>query len=823
MTSGRSVSGRAGALRGCASGVALAIAIAGSGAAQAQAPETQSQTQPAAADAAAAAQAGANPANSGAPDEIVVTAQFREQNLQQTPLAITAMSGAMLEARSQTSVASVADQAPSVTLKPQGAAFGPALGANIRGVGQFDFNPALEPGVGVYVDDVYYATLVGSIFDLLDLDRVEILRGPQGTLAGKNSIGGAIKLYSKKPTGSNTGYVSATYGIRDRIDLRASADIKLADTLSARIAGVAKKQDGYIKRFDFGCVNPPGSALNPAVGGIAPQRSAGSDCLVSREGEVNYQAVRGQLRWEPGDRFEVNIIGDYTNDDRTSPGAVLISANNPTPQVRGTATAVPYDNRFVCGRYCNYATYVSPAGAWAGPVATGFPLTETRGDGRTRFEGWGVSGQIDFSLNDVLKLTSITAYRSYDAAFSNDDDASPLPVGNGLSELHFWSVSQELRLNGSLANEAIEYTLGGFYQDQRSVYPSYQDIRYAAIPLQFQQNDPVNADTKAVFAHVNWHITDQLTATGGLRYTEEHKDYTFSRKNRDGTVNPFLGVVDGQVGVFDGNRVDWRANLQYQVTDDVMAYVQASTGFKGGGINPRPYNIEQVRPFSPEKLTAYEGGIKSELFDRMLRLNLAGYYSDYKGIQLSFLSCPQFGGPGPCALIANAGNAHIKGFELETTLRPMQGLSIDGAASYTDFQYKYIDPLAGGPSQPGGPQFGDVPPYTPKWKWSAGAQYEIPLGDIGSLTPRLDAAYQSTVYSGSSNTEGERLRHYTVANARLTYRNDGGDLEVSGEVTNLFDKYYYLTGFDLTAAGSGITNRQPGRPREWALTVKKKF
>ena len=116
-----------------------------------------------------------------------------------------------------------------------------------------------------------------------------------------------------------------------------------------------------------------------------------------------------------------------------------------------------------------------------------------------------------------------------------------------------------------------------------------------------------------------------------------------------------------------------------------------------------------------------------------------------------------------------------------------------------------------------------MPPYTPKWKWSAGIQYAIPLGDIGSLTPRLDAAYQSTVYSGSVNSVGERIAHYTLANARLTYRNDGGDLEISGEVTNLFDKYYYLTGFDLTGAGSGIINRQPGRPREWALTVKKKF
>src|SRR6478736_988506 len=160
----------------------------------------------AAAPAVAQDAAAANDAPAG--DEIVVTAQFREQNLQDTPLAITAVNSAMLEARSQTNIAEVANQAPSVTLKPQGAAYGPALGANIRGVGQFDFNPALEPGVGFYVDDVYYATLTGSILDLLDLDRVEVLRGPQGTLSGRNSIGGAVKLYSKKPEGDNSGYVS---------------------------------------------------------------------------------------------------------------------------------------------------------------------------------------------------------------------------------------------------------------------------------------------------------------------------------------------------------------------------------------------------------------------------------------------------------------------------------------------------------------------------------------------------------------------------------------------------------------------------------------
>ena len=213
-------------------------------------------------------------------EEIVVTAQFREQNLQNTPLAITAVSGDMLEARSQTDISQVANQAPSVTLKPQGAAFGPSLAAIIRGVGQYDFNPALEPGVGVYVDDVYYATLTGSIFDLLDLDRVEILRGPQGTLAGRNSIGGAVKLYSKRPTGSDTGFIAGSLRQPQSASICAAAPTSAWPTASTcACPAVAKKQDGYVKRLDFGCVNPPGSALNPKQRRAAPiPRSHAGQC-----------------------------------------------------------------------------------------------------------------------------------------------------------------------------------------------------------------------------------------------------------------------------------------------------------------------------------------------------------------------------------------------------------------------------------------------------------------------------------------------------------------------------------------------------------------
>ena len=761
--------------------------------------------------------------------EIVVTAQFREQNLQETPIAITAMTGEMLEARSQTDLASIASQAPSVTLKSQSSAFGPALGANIRGVGQFDPSPAVEPGVGLYVDDVYYASLTGSVLDLLDLDRVEILRGPQGTLAGRNSIGGAIKLYSKKPTGEGDGYVQATYGSRDRIDVRASADFALTDSLFGRISGVSKTQEGYVTRYDFGCVNPPGSALNPAVGGIQPTVSAdATDCVTGKLGSVDTQAVRAQLRFDNGGPIEINIIGDYTNENRTPAGEVLTYANNASPWIRGNSPNVPYDNRFICGKFCNYANFYMPGGPHTGPAAPGFPIAESDYDPVSKFEGWGVSAQINWELSDRLQLTSITAYRAYEASYASDPDLSPLSLNGQAGSYDFWSFSQELRLNGSIGdNDLIEYTLGGYYIDQRTMNSPLVEIRYVPWPGQFQQNDPVDADSKAVFGQVLIHPTDDLTLIGGIRYTEESKRYEFYRRTVSGLPHPFL-PFDGEVGVYKGDRIDWRVGLQYQLSDDIMAYGQVSTGFKGGGINPRPFTQWQVVPFEPETLTSYEVGLKTDLFDRMLRLNLAAFYSDYKNIQMTLLSCPQFSDPdttdddnGPCAATANAGDGRIQGLELEATLNPVEGFSIDGSVSYTDFKYKSINPRAGGPGNPNGPQLDDTTPYTPEWKWSIGAQYRIDLGSSGSLTPRIDASYQSDAYSNPANSVYELIPAQTVANARVTWRNAGGDLDIALEVTNLFDEYYTVTAYD--SSNAGFATMQPGRPREWAVSVKKRF
>ncbi|MXP27012.1 TonB-dependent receptor [Altererythrobacter indicus] len=738
------------------------------------------------------------------PGEIVVTAQFREQKLQDTPIAITAVDSALLEARSQDDIQAVAQQAPSVTLREQGGAYGASMGASIRGIGQFDFNPAYEPGVGMYIDDVYYPTLTGANFDLLDLERVEILRGPQGTLTGRNSIGGAIKLFSKKPDAENSAFAEASYGTRDRLELRAGLNFAITSNLYARISGVHKEQDGYVDQVDYGCANPN----NPE--GIAPtigSDGTGSTCVKDKLGGQNYSGLRGAVRWEPTADIDLMVIADYQNSDRTSAGEV---------QLLGPAN-------FDCGRYCTYASWFLPAGGESGAYYT---------SNRNKFSGWGVSGHADIRLNDSLQLTSITAYREYNNKWGTDDDFTPDPAiaAGGINDLDFWFFSQELRLNASLTDWA-DLTVGGFYSDQRSTYFTQQDIRYIipGVPVQFIGNDPINADSKAAFGTLILRPTDALTLTGGLRYTKEHKDYTFVRRNfaygKDlGVGATILGLdkLDGLQSVYNGDRVDWRISADYRFSPAVLAYVTVSTGFKGGGVTARPFLPEHATKgdFGPETVTSYEAGLKTNFLDRRFQVNLAGFYNKYKDIQLPLSDCSAYGG-NPCAVVANAGDGEIWGFEGELTAEPIDGWMIDGSVSLLGSKYTSISPAVGNSVQ-----FGD-PIASPEVQFSAGMQYKIDLGSSGSITPRLDIAHRGREFQGHAldvvSDAYQYIKAYTLANARLTYRNEDEDLSFALEVTNMFDKYYNPSRFDALYGFTSTAYTMVGRPREWRVSIRKDF
>mgnify|MGYP005853071839 CR=1 FL=1 len=786
-------------------------------------------------------------------NEIVVTAQFREQRLQDTPLAITAVNAEMMEARSQTQLSEVVRQAPSVDLRPQTGAWGPSISASIRGLGQADFNPALEPGVGLYIDDVYYPRLTGANFDLMDVERVEVLRGPQGTLTGRNSEGGAIKFFTRRPDGSTGGYVSGTYGSRNRINLRAAAEFALTDTLFGRVTGAYADQEGYVERRDYEC----------DTAGTGPASLLKDGCVIEKLGDVGYRALRGTLRWVPTDAIDFIVSADYIKDVRNQSPEVLVAATTTTnPNIR-SATGDNYGPHYMCGRFCNYAKYSSDDAVFQSVIPGSPPvnLSGVEGGDDTTFEAWGISGNLSVDLSDRLNVVSITAYREWDTEFFVDNDLSPVNSYFGSNRLDHWFFSQEVRLNVDLADFA-DLTVGGYYSDERTTYATLQDIRYIPVfPLQFIGDDPVNTDSKAVFGTVILNPVDRLTLTLGGRYTWEHKDYTFYRFNIDGqTINAFLDrfgaaygigysgpdtadadgdgntteivtALSGRTANYDGDRFDFRASVDYRFSDAVLAYATIASGFKGGGVVPRPFTAAQAAPFGVEEVLTYEAGIKTDLFDRRARFNVAAFYNDFTDQQLTLSNCPALDpvAPVPCAAPQNAGDSKQWGLEFELYAEPVDGLLIDAAASYLNQEFKCVNPavvgLASGPCTNDPTVISRLNEPLGGWKWSWGVQYEADLGANGSVTPRFDMAHQIRLNGGvlpgpdifSINPA------YTISNARLTWRNEPRDLSVSLEVTNVFDKYYYVNRFDIRSAGVPGVPAQVGRPREWALTVKKDF
>jgi len=733
-----------------------------------------------------------NDANNMVLEEIVVTAQFRSQNLQDTPIAITALNSEMMEARGQTNVTDISASAPNVTIQPANAGFGNAAAIFIRGVGQFDYNFALEPGVGVYVDDVYYPTIFGSALDLLDLDRVEILRGPQGTLAGKNSIGGAIKLYSKKPSGERDGFVEATYGRFDRIELRAASNVTLVeDALFARVSGALKHSDGYLTRYDFSCRNPDS--------GFPSQRLT-EDCELGTEGGQDYQGIRTAIRWIAGDRLEVNLIGDYGVDNPEPSPSQLLQATSPYAQQFIT------DEKFV-----NYATYSIPTSGYAVE-----PLS--------RAKSRGVSATIDYQLTDTMQLTSISAYRKTNGVFSSDLDVSPQGGSLLYNTEKFGTFTQEVRLNGSFG-ALVDYTLGGYYYRGRGFLGGRNDVGFDVAPdtrvttVNFVQADDIDSSSKSAFLHTVFHITDRLNASAGVRYTDEKKTYDFRRIDpATGGLPPLVGGLDGVSAdpPYTDSRWDYRFNVDYRWSPEILTYATISTGFKGGGINPRPYTPAQAVPFQPEELTAYEIGAKTDFFDRRLRINLSAFFNDYKNIQITttgpFADFPISARP------ENAGAAHVKGLELETTVYPVDGLMIDGMVSYLDFDYQSLTASA----VASGFTLDMVNPYTPEWNASVGVQYDM-ASSAGTITPRLDVNYQSSAYTLGQNAASNLLDGYTLLNGRITFTPRDSDWRLAVSVTNLTDKYYYINKFDILSQPSSVVFGTVARPREWSVSLKRSF
>jgi iron complex outermembrane recepter protein len=435
-----------------------------------------------------------------------------------------------------------------------------------------------------------------------------------------------------------------------------------------------------------------------------------------------------------------------------------------------------------------------------------------------------------------VNLLYIGSYRGYNSKFGQDQDASPIPIAQLDNELDHYAYTNEIRVNFKAA-EIVEGTVGAFYLKQKGTYTARVDLNYVTPVIDFIHGpDTTPSSTKAVFATATVRPVDGLSITGGIRYTKDKKVYTYFRSNPDGTIpngfncfvangvfsepNCILSGLFNIPGAFKGNRTDWRIAADYRFSPAFLAYASVSTGFKGGGVNPRPFVSDQAQPFNPETLTTYEIGFKADLLDRKVRLNGAAFFNKYDDIILGKLVCPESSLPSPCLRPANIGSADVKGFELEATIRPTRGVTLDGSFSVLDF--KYTTPSVGGLLVGSAIPANGITPYTPKTSYSVGAQYDYEM-DAGTASIRFDGAYQGALFTTSENTAFSRIPGRFISNGQISFTTADKDWKATLEVKNLFDKYYFLSVSDATANSLGIVSGVPALPRTWQVSVKRNF
>jgi iron complex outermembrane recepter protein len=772
-------------------------------------------------------------------EEVVVSAQRRTENLQTTPIAITAISGALLESRNLDNITDIGAFVPNAVIQPLGAGWGATMAAFIRGVGLGDNILSFEPGVPIYVDDVYMGRPQGSIFDLLDLERVEVLRGPQGTLFGKNAEGGTVRLISVKPQGDNSGSASVTYGKYNRLEARGMADVALIDGfLNARFSFSSKKADGYFKLFDYVCANGAGS-----LGSMQPAIAPGSNCQTGTLGDENVQSGRAAFRFLINDKTEFNLVADITVQNQEGPADkyTVIDGTNGlnagwgalTYGYLGVPTAGPaayigkpiiYDNRFITNNpYSGYSQYGTD------------PISGRNVPNENDLNHWGVAGTLEWQLSDSLSFKSVTSFREFRNQYGRDSDGSPLSENSTYDDAFHQQFTEEDTFTGKVG--PVDWAAGGFYYSANDSDRGY-DVLYPCTVQNpnvcvHEQDDYVSQTTKnwAFFVHSTWHITDPLSVTGGARYTSDQKDATISVINFD----PYpvslgaSGNVLGQYVPLSARHTDYDVSVNYQFTPELMGYVRYSTGFKGGGFSPRPADALQTVPFKPEYLRTAEIGEKAEFWERRVRLNADVFYSKYLD-QQTFAQQLDADGIN-WFREENAGTARLWGVEGELQMEPVDNLRIDSSAGYVNY---WLESNGGNVLLFTGNQCNGetcYSPRTPKFTGSLGIQYTMAAFG-GQITPRLDETYQTKVYFGTNNgcftntgpagCGTDAQGGYGVLNARLSWQPGNKKWDVSLWGRNLTDKAYFSGKLSLiTFFGREEGNVAP--PLEWGITFKRNF
>jgi iron complex outermembrane receptor protein len=817
---------------------------------------------------------GTAPDDSALGQAIIVTAQRRAENVQDVPIAISAFTSQALTERAVTSVAGLSNIAPNVTLDAGTPFSGSSsvLSAYIRGIGANDFAFNIDPGVGIYLDGVYLARSVGANQDLPDVDRIEILKGPQGTLFGRNTIGGAISIVTHDPGDKFRFVGDVTTGSYRLIQVRGTVDMPIADGLSASLSFSMKNRLGYMHRIPF-----PG-ASNFFEDPITNFKAAGYDNIgYGREGGDNVWSVRGKLRWNNGGPFRLTIAGDYTNVDQeqiankvlaTTPsivgGAFDVFAGTYNCAIRGAMAGCgggPPPFAYIPGRGGLNGLFDNPSlfgvNVDANPSNNRLPydnrfvtsnIDQSYADGNnfSKLRDYGVAGTAELDITPSVMLKSITAYRELHWLTGMDLDGSPLDFLHTSFSMNQWQFSEELQLLGKALNDKLHYVLGAYYFKEAGDLHDY--VTFAEGLLQVDGPNNLATRNYAGFGQVDWRISDLIGITAGGRYTHEDKSFEGFQSDANGLnykILQFIGVPacasltpiseacriaagfpdPGQplryyiAGVQHKKFDNFSPKLGIQLHPDqnIMVYGSWSKGYKTGGWTTRLSNPLPFAPdFNEEKATTWEVGFKSELLDRHLQLNAAAFTTEYKGIQLNFQE-------GVSPTIQNAGNARIKGFEVEAVIAPTRGFTVNAAIGYLDARYTSVLPgavVAPNPLQ-AGVFAGATLPKTPKWKISLSPRYEFDVGNGAKIILIGDWTHSTGL---KNDTEGTFLLDrptVDVFNASITYQepNNHWNLTVGG--TNLSNQRYLITGQAQIAGG--VIYGTYNRPAEWYARLGLKF
>jgi iron complex outermembrane recepter protein len=725
--------------------------------------------------------------NVGTLEEITVTARRVSENLQETPIAITALSGDALENRQVFSTDKLTQLVPNLQFGTNA----PLAGNNsssqvfIRGVGQTDPTSTVDPGVGLYIDDVYIGTAVGGTMSLRDISNVQVLRGPQGTLFGRNTIGGALLLSTTDPGETFGGTAKVGGGSDDLINAFLGVDVPLASTFAARFTAGLKKQDGYVIRTD------------------------GTDL-----GDTNTYTLTSKFVWTPTEQLTGKFLADYTHSDENG-SPLVFAAINPAatfPRVASADAGCPGFNG-------NFATLPAVPNIPDDRCANNFqgrgpfsnngtaPLT-------SQLTNWGTSLNLAYEFNDALTLKSISAYRDIDWKGNRDADNTPLTILNTIYDVKGSQWSQELQLTRQ--TEALTAVFGLYYFKQKSNDIATVELNPPPPGVQ-RDSDNNKVDNKSWAAFTQWSyklMDERLGLTVGGRYTEDDKG---SFPDQFDYATPNVKQVPVQWYRAKFTSFTPSGSVSFRVTDTTMVYGSYSEGFKGGGWNSHFNSVltlaqqDALQKFKPEEVQTIEVGFKLDLAGRTLRLNGAVFTSDYKDMQITYR------GPAPAGVapfLTNAGKASIDGAELETTWSPTDAFTFDASIGYLDAT---IDELGIPPAAviPPGLQVGNAPPYAPEWQGHAGAAYTFRTGSF-SITPRVDVSYQTKTYFDATNTpEIAQLSDITVLNGSLAFMPTEGNWRLTLGINNATDKVYPIAGNSSLTTGSGYAEVAYARPREY--------